>query len=458
MTLRLLLASVFLGFGPLTTPLLLAEPPNIIFIVADDMGYADISSFGAPDIKTPNIDRIGEEGIKFTNIYAMGPECTPSRVSFLTGRYPQRVGGMECAIGTGNVGRYNDAIQLAQAGDLGLPPSHSVLAPKLKDAGYHNVIFGKWHLGYEDKFSPLDQGFDKFIGFLGGNVDYFRHEELSDIDVYLSDREILNNRKGYTTNLITQDAIKFLKESRKDPDTPFFLYLPHAAPHFPFQGPEDDDGTMPSAEDWTKGTRETYLKMMEALDQSVGEVLEKIEAIGIAHNTIIVFTSDHGAMKPGLNNPWRDYKGTLFEGGIRVPLLVRWPAKIAPGSTSDQVGSLMDLTKSFLEAAGAETNELNLDGEDLFTLALEGEPTNDRTLHWRAKRSPRIWNATRHGEWKWIRKDDDGHVSEWLFNLNKDPYEKDNLLERQMTPRQSATHAMLKRTHEAWEASVAPSR
>lgn len=458
MFLRHLPASAFLGLSLLTSPLLRAQPPNIVFIVADDMGYADLSSFGAPDVKTPNINRIGEEGIKFTNIYAMGPECTPSRVSFLTGRYPQRVGGMECAIGTGNVGRYDDATRLAQVGDLGLPPSHAVLAPKLKQAGYHNVIFGKWHLGYEEKFSPLDQGFDTFIGFLGGNVDYFRHRELSDIDVYLSGRDILKTREGYTTDLIAEDAIKYLTERRNNPDTPFFLYLPHAAPHFPFQGPEDDDGAMPSAKDWTKGTRETYLKMMERLDQSVGAVLEGIEAIGVADNTIIVFTSDHGAMKPGLNTPWRDYKGTLFEGGIRVPLLVRWPAKIAAGSTSDQVGSLMDLTRSFLEAAGAETGELNLDGEDLFTLALDGESLIERTLHWRAKRSPQIWNATRNGKWKWIRNDNDGQVSEWLFNLDVDPHEKDNLLGEGMTPRQNAIHAILKRNHEAWETNVAPNR
>ncbi len=455
---RQLHASAFLGFTLLTSTLLKAQPPNIVFIVADDMGYADLSSFGAPDVKTPNIDRIGEEGIKFTNIYAMGPECTPSRVSFLTGRYPQRVGGMECAIGTGNVGRYDDATRLAQAGDLGLPPSHAVLAPKLKKAGYHNAIFGKWHLGYEEKFSPLDQGFDTFIGFLGGNVDYFRHRELSDIDVYLSGRDILKSREGYTTDLITEDAIKYLNERRNDPHTPFFLYLPHAAPHFPFQGPKDDDGTMPSSKDWTKGSRETYLKMMESLDQSVGAVLEGIEAIGIADNTMIVFTSDHGAMKPGLNTPWRDYKGTLFEGGIRVPLLVRWPAKIAAGSTSDQVGSLMDLTRSFLEAAGTETGELNLDGEDLFTLALDGESLIERSLHWRAKRSPQVWSATRNGKWKWIRNENDGQVSEWLFNLDDDPHEKDNLLGEGMTPRQSAIYAMLRLNHEAWETNVAPNR
>ncbi|MEN8716626.1 MAG: sulfatase-like hydrolase/transferase, partial [Verrucomicrobiales bacterium] len=166
-----------------------ADKPNIVFIIADDMGYADISSFGAPDVKTPAIDQIAKDGIRFTNVYAMGPECTPSRVAFLTGRYPQRVGGMECAIGTGNVGRYDDAIRLAESSDLGLPAKYARLAPGLKSQGYHNGVFGKWHLGYEAKFSPLKQGFDEFVGFLGGNVDYFRHRELSDIEVYLSNTE-----------------------------------------------------------------------------------------------------------------------------------------------------------------------------------------------------------------------------------------------------------------------------
>ncbi len=434
------------------------EKPNIVFMIADDMGYADISSFGAPDVETPNIDRIAAEGVKFTNIYAMGPECTPSRVSYLTGQYPQRVGGMECAIGTGNVGRYDDAIRLAKAGDLGLPAEDAILAPELKKAGYHNAIFGKWHLGYEEKFSPLDQGFDEFIGFLGGNVDYFRHKELSDLEVYLSGREIIRGREGYTTDLITQDAIKFLAERRKDPDRPFFLYLPHAAPHFPFQAPEDDDGGMPSAEEWTKGTRETYIKMMENLDASVGAVLEGLDAIGVADNTIVVFTSDHGAMKPGLNAPWRDYKGTLFEGGLRVPLLVRWPGKLPAGSTSEQVGSLMDLTGSFLNAAGVDTSSLELDGKDLLAMAANNEPAVPRIMHWRAKRDPRTWDAVRRGNWKLIRKEDNGAISEWFFDLSVDPNEKYNLLDGQLTPEQTAVEAMLRRTHLAWEQEVAPRR
>lgn len=434
------------------------EKPNIVFMIADDMGYADISSFGAPDLETPNIDRIAAEGMKFTNIYAMGPECTPSRVSFLTGRYPQRVGGMECAIGTGNVGRYDDAIRLAETSSLGLPAEHAVLAPQLKKAGYFNAIYGKWHLGYEDKFSPLDQGFDDFVGFLGGNIDYFRHKELSDLEVYLSGRETIRGRKGYTTNLITQDAIQFLAGCRKVPDRPFFLYLPHAAPHFPFQGPEDDDGGMPSAEEWSTGNRKTYIKMMKNLDASVGAVLQELDAIGAADNTIVVFTSDHGAMKPGLNTPWRDYKGTLFEGGLRVPLLVRWPSKIQPGSTCEQVGSLMDLTHSFLKAAGVDTSQLQLDGEDLIAHALSGKPAYERTLFWRAKRAPKIWNAVRDGDWKYVQKNEGGEASEWMFDLKSDPYEKNNLLDGELSKEIAATRANLRHRIIQWAEIVHPQR
>ena len=405
-----------------------AERPNIIFIVADDMGYADISSFGSPDIQTPNIDRLATEGLKFTNIYALGPECTPSRVSYLTGRYPQRVGGMECAIGTGDVGRYDDAIRLAEAGDLGLPAGEATLAPALKRAGYRTAVFGKWHLGYREKFSPLEQGFDEFIGFLGGNVDYFRHRELSDIHVYLSGKENLT-REGYTTDLITDDAVKFLKAHGTDSTKPFFLYLPHAAPHFPFQAPNDDDGGMPAVETWTQGSRDTYREMMVSFDQSVQAILDTLDELKIAENTLVVFTSDHGGMKPADNRPWRDYKGTLFEGGLRVPLAMRWPAKIPAGKTSDQVGTLMDLTCSFLNLAKAEVPARGLDGEDLLAHALSDQPDHPRTLHWRAKRAPRTWWATRHGDWKWIRKDDDGKKEAWLFHLGEDPQESNNLLE-----------------------------
>ena len=232
---------LFLFFPLLCFPLFSPAAPNIVFILADDMGYADLDCFNAPDTKTPHIDQLAADGVRFLNTYAMGPECTPSRTSILTGRYPQRVGGMECAIGTGNVGRYDDAIRLAEKHELGLPADMAVLAPALKTAGYTNAIFGKWHLGYDDHFSPLDQGFDEFAGFLGGNVDYYQHTELSDIDAFVRGR-LPVEREGYLTDLITEDALNFLNERAKQPDKPFFLYLPHAAPHFPFRSRKTTDG------------------------------------------------------------------------------------------------------------------------------------------------------------------------------------------------------------------------
>jgi N-acetylgalactosamine-6-sulfatase len=458
MTLRFLLLVLFANFFPQVTGLTRDGKPNIVFIVADDMGYADVSSFGAPDLETPHIDKLASEGIRFTNVYAMGPECTPSRVSFLTGRYPQRVGGLECAIGTGNVGRYDDAIRLAENSDLGLPSDHAQLAPALAAAGYCNAVFGKWHLGYEPKFSPLAQGFSEFTGFLGGNVDYFRHKELSDLDVYLAGRKPVQ-RNGYTTDLITEDAIRFLNRRAEDPDTPFFLYLPHAAPHFPFQGPDDDDGGLPSTEEWMQGTRKTYIEMMRSLDDSVGSVVECLEKHGMTGETLVVFTSDHGAMKPGLNTPWRDYKGTLFEGGIRVPLIAKWPGHLAAGKTSEQVGSLMDLTASFLNIAGAlPAGGMNLDGIDLIEHARSGAEDFPRDLFWRARRGDRTWRAARSGAWKLVRKVEDGKEEEWLFRLDSDPFEKQNILEHKLTESDASTHAKLRKKLSAWEKKVAPTR
>ena len=426
-----------------------AEKPNIVFFLTDDMGYADIGCFGAPDAKTPRIDQLAAEGVKFVNAYAMGAECTPSRTSILTGRYPARVKGMECAIGTGNVGRYDDAIELAEAAQLGLPASEAVLAPGLKKAGYRNAVFGKWHLGYEEQFSPLGQGFDEFTGFLGGNVSYFRHIELSDLKVYLEGRRPVE-REGYTTHLITADAVGFLdRQKRERPDQPFFLYLPHAAPHFPFQPPGSDTGKAPGADVWTKGTRADYVKMLEDLDREVGKVLDALEKNGQAKNTIVVFASDHGAMKPGLNTPWRDYKGTVFEGGIRVPLIVRWPGVLAPETESKQVVTLMDLTSSFLRAAGAGGAEL--DGIDALAHVESGAKDFDRTLFWRARRGERTWRAVRDGRWKYVyvKRDADSPEEEWLFDLASDPREEKSLLGDR-----KAELAALKGKLARWEAEV----
>lgn len=420
-------------------------PPNIIFILADDLGYADTSLYGAPDVETPHLDSLGRDGLKFENFYAMGPQCTPSRTAFLTGRYPQRAGGMECAIGTGNVGRYDEAIALAKEGDLGLPARLAVLAPALKSAGYENGIFGKWHLGYEPKFSPLEQGFDTFTGFLGGNVEYFRHYELSDLDVYLSGREPVE-REGYLTDLISDDSVAFLKACAARPERPFFLFASHAAPHFPFQGPDERDPE-PTAENWMEGTRESYVAMLRSLDEAVGRILIALAENGQAENTIVVFSSDHGAMVPGLNTPWRGHKDTLFEGGLRVPCVVRWPGVIKPGTVSTQVGTLMDLTGSFLNAAGAEVPDGGkLDGIDILAHVQEAKPDTPRTIPWRYRRGDLTWRGLRDGDWKLLYRHEGDTIESYLFDLSSDPTETTNLYESE-----GDTVIRLREKLERWE-------
>lgn len=435
------------------SPLCAREKPNIVYILADDLGYADTGPYGCPDAKTPHIDRLAAEGVRFTNFYAMGPECTPSRTAILTGRYPQRAGGMECAIGTGNVGRYDDAIALAEKRDLGLPSRLAVLAPALKTVGYTNAAFGKWHQGYEPKFHPLDQGFDTFTGFLGGNVEYFRHVEQSDLAVYLRGREPVT-REGYLTHLITEDAVAFLDERAREPGQPFFLYLPHASPHFPFQGPNDDTGRLPTKEEWNTGTRLTYVAMLEDLDAAVGRVLSALEKYGQAADTLVIFASDNGAQPPGLNTPWRDHKGTLFEGGIRVPCVVRWPGVIEPGTVSGQVGTLMDLSASLLRIAGAAVPDgKGLDGIDILQHLTSGSPDRSRTLFWRYRRESVTWWAAREGALKLVRRADGDRVEEWLFDLASDPGET-----RSLAPERPGDYSRLQRALLQWEREVVPMR
>ena len=187
--------------------------PNIILILADDLGYGDLGCYGHPRARTPHIDRLAEAGVRFTQHYANGPECSPTRAALLSGRYQQRVGGLECAIGTGNVGRYDDAIALAKQRRLGLPSSHAVLSRKVREAGYRCGVFGKWHLGYEPRFNPLEHGWHEFFGYLGGNVHYFNHRETSDLHVLFRGR-LAVHRDGYMTHLITDDAVDFIQRHR----------------------------------------------------------------------------------------------------------------------------------------------------------------------------------------------------------------------------------------------------
>lgn len=429
-----------------------AAPPNLVLMLADDLGYGDLPAFGARDVRAPHLDRLAAEGVRFTQAYANGPECTPSRTALLTGRHPQRPGGLECPVGTGNVGRYDDAIRLRGQNDLGLPPRMAVLAPGLRQAGYRTALIGKWHLGYEPKFNPLDQGFDRFFGILGGNVDYYRHVELSDLPVFVEGREPIT-RAGYITDLFRDEAVAFVRQQRAD--TPFFLFLSFTAPHFPFQPPGAGEEPMPTAEQWMKGTREHYVRMIENMDEAVGAVMAALQETGVDKNTLVVFASDHGAMEPGSNAPWRDHKETLFEGGIRIPVLARWPARLRAGTVEERPWTLMDLTASFLELAGAAAPDGKpLDGHPVLVDVIEGRPSPARDFFWRARRGDRTWRAVRSGDWKWIAKEDAGSpAEEWLFDLATDPVESRNLRTLRIEMAED-----LKQRVRQWEQQVRPER
>jgi N-acetylgalactosamine-6-sulfatase len=395
--------------------------------MADDLGYGDLGCYGCTDIRTPAIDNLAAEGVRFTTFYANAPECTPTRTALLTGRYQHRVGGLECALGIGNVGRYDDAIRLRETNDLGLPRDQMSIARILKDAGYATAICGKWHLGYEPKFFPLRHGFDYWFGPVGGAVDYFYYcEYTGQPALYLNDRPI--KREGYLTDLITDEAVEFIQRSR---NTPFFLYIPYTAPHTPYQGPEDKKPEPIPQADYSKGSRTTYAAMVECMDRGIGRILRALEDKKVADNTLVIFMSDNGANKTGRNLPFSGYKGNLFEGGIRVPCIIKWPGVLAESTVSNQPCMTMDFSRSIVRIARAKPpGNRPFDGMDILQVIQTNRPVNKRTLFWRARRGQRTRKAVRDGSLKYIYLQEDNDVKEYLFDLEHDPVEKDNLFSR----------------------------
>ena len=404
------------------------QRPNIVLIMADDLGYGDVGCYGCSDIRTPAIDGLAAEGVRFTTFYSNAPECTPTRTALLTGRYQHRVGGLECALGIGNVGRYDDAIRLRRTNDMGLPVEEISIARMLKDAGYATAISGKWHLGYEQKFFPLKHGFDSWFGPVGGAVDYFHHIEYTgEPALYENERPV--KREGYLTDLITDEAVGFIQRKAKKP---FFLYVAYTAPHTPYQGPGDKKPEPVAQADYNKGSRETYAAMVERMDQGIGKILKTLDDAGLAEDTLVIFMSDNGANKTGNNSPFSGFKGNLFEGGIRVPCIVKWPGVLAQGVVSDQACMTMDFSRSIIRAAGTEAPAGRaFDGMDILHAVAANQPVQKRTLFWRARRAERTRKAIRDGSLKYIRLQDGDDVKEYLFDLERDPAEKNNLFHDQ---------------------------
>jgi N-acetylgalactosamine-6-sulfatase len=441
-------------------PVEAAEPkqitrPNIVLIIADDLGYGDLACYGCPDTRTPALDRLAAQGVRFTNFYANAPECTPTRTALMTGRYQQHVGGLECAIGTGNVGRYDDAVRLAERHDLGLPVSETTILELLKRAGYTLGGFGKWHLGYEPKFMPLEHGFDRFFGPMGGGVDYWYHGEWDGVHMlYENDRPV--HCEGYLTDLVTDKALEFLREetSGRKRGEPFFLYLPYTAPHTPIQHPDRKPPAPRLQETWNRGDRETYVLMVERLDRCIGKVLDALDRRAIAENTLVIFFSDNGGTKTANNGPFSGTKGGLFEGGIREPCIVRWPGVLPEGKVTDQMAITFDLSKSIVRAAGAELpQDRPFEGIDVLEHLEEGRPPQPRTLFWRHRRGERTWRAVRDGPLKYLSRQDGDRFNEYLFDLEADPGEKNDLL----ASRPDDVKRLKQRLAD-WEEEVRPSR
>ena len=385
-----------------------AQPPNIIIIMADDLGYGDIGCYGSTKIKTPNIDALAKGGLLFTDYHSNGAVCSPTRAALLTGRYQQRCGVEEVVFANG------------PARETGMSLDEVTFAEVLGKAGYATGIFGKWHLGYKVEFNPAKQGFDEFIGYVSGNVDYHSHIDGAGIEDWWKNVKKVPE-EGYVTDLITEHGVDFIERHR---DGPFCLYLPHEAPHYPYQGRKDPPERLGGKKKGKKTPAgeipRAYKEMVEVMDEGIGRIVEAVRRHGLQDNTFIFFCSDNGANKQGSNGALAGFKGSLWEGGHRVPAVAYWPGRIKPDTVTNEPVLGMDLFATMVSLAGARMPRgLSLDGVDLVPLLLEGKSLPERTLFWRFRKQ----KAVRKGPWKLLVIEDGVK----LFNLAEDLGEENDL-------------------------------
>jgi arylsulfatase A-like enzyme len=407
--------------------------PNIVLILMDDLGYGDVGSYGAPDARTPHIDRIAREGVRMTDFYSNGPNCSPTRTAFITGRYQQRY-DIEWPLGS-----------TASDSSRGVLPSETTLPRLLKSAGYATGLVGKWHLGWRPEFHPTRHGFDEFFGFLSGYVDYYNNiGDFNRHDLFEGERPVRDST--YLTDLLTARATTFIE---KHAAGPFFLELSYNATHWPFQGPGLAAHQRTRTHLLYDGSRPEYIAMLESADRGVGDILAALDRHGLTSNTLVIFTSDNGGEWLSRNAPLFHRKSTLWEGGIRVPAILRWPGHLPARAVSNQVGMTMDLTASILAAARITVPaSAGHEGIDLLPL-LETGRTVERTLFWRIPRAARDQRAVRLGDWKYLR---DG-LHEFLYHLATDIGERNDLAMAEPT-----RLAHLRQLVATWERSVDSSR
>ena len=392
-------------------PVRTSSRPNILFILADDMGWGDLSCYGRPDYQTQNLDALAKQGMLFTNAYSAAPVCTPTRVGWITGRYPARLPvGLEEPIT-----ERKDLSERVKT--IGIPRGHPTVSSLIKGAGYTTALVGKWHLGYLPYFGPLKCGFDEFFGIMSGAVDHFTHKTMaSEPDLY--EGEVSVDRVGYITDLLTDRAIEYLKRPHKNP---FYLSLHYTAPHWPWEGPTDkafSDGMKYGPVGFRAGgSLKVYAEMMKNLDAGIGRVLATLKATGLDKNTLVIFTSDNGGERFSFNWPFTGQKMDLHEGGVRVPAIVRWPGVTHAGTVSNQPAITMDWTATMIAAAGARPDpKYPLDGEDISMVLAGTRALYNRTFFWRTYRQ----GAMRNGKWKYIREG----KNESLHDLSADDHEQ----------------------------------
>jgi len=411
-----------------------SRPPNIVFIMADDLGYADVSCYGRPDLSTPNIDRMAAKGVRFLQAYANSAVCSATRTALITGRYQYRLPlGLEEPL----TGR-----------DVGLPPEHPTLPSLLRKAGYGTTLVGKWHLGALPKFGPLQSGYDHFYGFRGGAVDYYSHANGTQRDD-LWDDDVQVQQMGYLTDLLGSRAVDVINGYAKS-NRPFLVSLHFNAPHWPWEAPGDEAESnrirSTNLQDFDGGTQKTYQRMIQAMDFQIGRVLEALDVNGVTENTIVIFTSDNGGERFADTWPFTGRKTELLEGGVRIPAVISWPARIPTGRTTDQVAISMDWMPTLLAAAGVSPDRAFLpDGINLLSVLTENAAPAPRKLFWRYKANAQ--RAARDGDFKYLKMLD----NTFLFNVVDDPMERANLKDR----RRDVYDRMVAEWHE-WNATMLP--
>ncbi|MGK0185912.1 MAG: arylsulfatase A [Verrucomicrobiales bacterium] len=409
------------------------ERPNFVVIMADDLGYGDIGCYGHPSIRTPHLDRMAKEGMRFTDFHSNGAVCSPTRAALMTGRYQQRTG-------------VQGVITAANHRETGMPLEELTFAEALQTVGYKTGMYGKWHLGYPATFNPTHQGFDDFSGFVSGNIDYHSHvDQAMHLDWWQQAK--IDDEPGYLTDLVSDKGVDFINRHK---ESPFCLYLAHGAPHYPYQGRKDPAFRTANGKRSKENVGDfdrRYKEMIEVMDEGIGRILTTLEQAGIDDRTLVIFMSDNGASAKAIKGigsvgNLRGTKGSLWEGGTRVPCIVRWPGKIPSGTTSDELCLSMDWFPTLMELGQIEFDASpRIDGVSLVPVLTGKKALDPRTVFWQTSKAA----AVRKGSLKWIVN---GQKKQ-LFDLVDDLSEQSDI-----AAQNSAAVMEMERALETWRKDV----